>query len=411
MHSTTRFKRAAAIASQSLATTALLAVSAFPQTPQAPSAAQPPSQTSSDSARISALAHRVLDAGLKANSLEGDDLKPWHLKAQYQIVEDGVPKPVPGTVEEWYTGPNQWKRAYQSPEAQLTGAEWSVTRTAHYHAKPKTEDGFDASRLHLRIIRPVVAPLYQAGYIKPEYDLEIGRVNAPGIVLKCVSVANAARYAEPANPDFALPTTCFDPDSHLRLVMAGDTTIQFDDIQMFQDRAVARDVKVIVHGQLNAEIKVSVLEPLAASDFDLVKPPSNAIAEPYSIEPGNPTPESVFEVGASIPIPPEGFPFHGTVSVPVILQKDGSVKINRDGPKDWTREDVVDAVARAVVKWKYKPYLLDGQPIEVGLTIHYVVDGKPFVQSYNRPKNAPPPTPGPTPTTSPATATPGLARN
>jgi hypothetical protein len=407
MHRTNFFKQPAAVAFLSIGAASLLAISTFAQAP----AAAPAAQASPDSVRLNALSRHLLEEGQKANSLQGDDLKPWHLKAEYQILEQGVPKPVPGTFEEWYAGPFQWKRAYTSPEAQLTGAEWAASRTAHYHAKPKTEDGFDASRLHLRVTQPVVAPLYQAGYIKPEFSMDIGRVNAGTVVLNCVSVANAARYADPNNPDFILPTMCFDPDKHLRLVSSGDTSIQFDDFQMFQDRAVARDVKIFVHGQLNAAIKVTLLQALSPSDADVVKPPSNAVAEAYAIEPGLPMPESVFEVGASIPIPPDGFPFRGTVSVPVILQKDGTVKINHDGPRGWVRQDVVDAVARAVVKWKYKPYLLDGQPIEVGFSVQYVVDGKPFVPSYNRPKAAQAPAAIPTLTTSPATATPWMARN
>ena len=384
MHSQNISKRPAAIAFLSLLAASLLAASAFPLSPSA----APAAQASADSAKLSALARQVLDAGIKASSLQGDDLKPWHLKAEYQILEFGVQKPVPGTIEEWYTGPFQWKRAYSSPEAKFTGAEWAASRTARYHAKPKTEDGFDAATLHLRIARPVVAPLYQAAYIKPEYDLDIKRGTSNGIVLTCVSVANPGRFADPGNPEFILPSMCFDPDMHLRMVSAGDTTTYFEDFQIFQGRAVARDVKVVVNGQLNAAIKVTLLEPLAPSDAKVVTPPSNAVAEPYSIEPGLPTPESVFEVGAAIPIPPGGFPFRGPVSIPVILQKDGSVKINHDAPKGWVREDVVDAVARAVVKWKYKPYLLDGQPIEVGMSVQYVVDGKPFVPSYNRPKPA-----------------------
>lgn len=411
MYSTVRFKQHAVAAHLSLLATCLLTASASAQSPSTAPAVQPPSQASSDSARISAFAHHFLEAAFKVNSLQGDDIKPWHLKAEYQILESGAPKPVPGTVEEWYAGPYQWKRAYTSPEAQLTGTEWSVSRTAHYHAKPKTEDGFDASRLHLRITSPVVSPLYQVAYMRPEFDLDAKRVTLSGVVLTCISVANPGRYADPTNPDFALPTMCFDPDMHLRVVSAGDATVQYDDIQLFQNRAFARDVKVLVHGRLTAAIKVSVLEPLASSDTDLVKPPSNAIAEAYAIEPGLPRPESVFEVAASIPIPPDGFPFRGTVTVPVILQKDGSVKINHDGPKDWAREEVVDAVGRAVVKWKYKPYLLDGQPIEVGMTIQCVVDGRPFVASYNRPKNAQPQAPIPTLTTTPQTATPWMARN
>jgi len=218
--------------------------------------------------------------------------------------------------------------------------------------------------------------------------LDIKRGTSGGVLLTCIAVANPSRYADPANPDFILPSMCFDPDMHLRMLSAGDATIYFDNFQIFQNRAVARDVRVLVNGQLNAAIKVTLLEPLAPSDADLVKPPSNAIAEPYTIEPGLPTPEPVFEVGASIPIQPDGFPFRGTVSVPVVIQKDGSVKISRDAARGWMREDIVDAVKSAVVKWKYKPYLLDGQPIDVGISIQYLVDGKPFVPSYNRPKPA-----------------------
>jgi hypothetical protein len=387
MLSASHCKLPAAFSSLSLVGAVFLTASAFAQAPSAAPAAQAATQASPDTAKLTALARQVLEAGFKASSLQGDDVKPWHLKAEYQMLEFGVEKPIPGTFEEWYTGPFQWKRVYTSPEAKFTGAEWDASRTARYHAKPKTEDGFDASTLHLRIARPVVAPLYQAAYIKPEYDLDIKRGTSGGVVLTCVAVAHPERYANPGNPEFILPSMCFDPDMHLRMISAGDATIYFDDFQIFQNRAVAKSVKILVNGQLNAAIKVTLLEPLAPSDAKVVTPPSNAVAEPYTIEPGLPTPESVFEVGASIPIPPGGFPFRGSVSIPVILQKDGSVKLAQRSP-DWTRQDVVDAVKSAVVKWKYKPYLLDGQPIEVGFSILYFVDGKPFVPSYNRPKAA-----------------------
>jgi hypothetical protein len=48
----------------------------------------------------------------------------------------------------------------------------------------------------------------------------------------------------------------------------------------------------------------------------------------------------------------------------------------------------VDAAEIAISKWKFKPYLVDGQPIEVGFTVIYNLD-KPFVPSYNRPKAKP----------------------
>jgi hypothetical protein len=53
----------------------------------------------------------------------------------------------------------------------------------------------------------------------------------------------------------------------------------------------------------------------------------------------------------------------------------------------------MDAIKNAISLWKYKPYIVDGQPVEVGYSVAYIVDGKPFVPSYNRP--APPTSSGP----------------
>jgi hypothetical protein len=47
-------------------------------------------------------------------------------------------------------------------------------------------------------------------------------------------------------------------------------------------------------------------------------------------------------------------------------------------------QDVTDAVDNAVSRWKYKPYLVDGSPIDVQYTVMYLIDGKPFVPSYGR---------------------------
>jgi hypothetical protein len=49
---------------------------------------------------------------------------------------------------------------------------------------------------------------------------------------------------------------------------------------------------------------------------------------------------------------------------------------------------VKDAAEDAINHWKYRPYLVDGQPVEVGYTVYYNLD-KPFVPSYNRPKAKP----------------------
>jgi hypothetical protein len=178
---------------------------------------------------------------------------------------------------------------------------------------------------------------------------------------------------------------CFDTDLHLRLTVAGNTTVQFEDIQMFQNRAVARDVKVIESGTLIAEMKVTLLEQVATVDADLLKPAKDAIFEPYLIEAGQAQPEAVYEVAAHIPLSADLKPFRGTFVVPVVIHKDGSVKAKPEEAMIWDLH-LKDALVDAINRWKFKPYLVDGLPVEVAYNVAYTITDKPFVPSYDRPK-------------------------
>jgi hypothetical protein len=371
-----------------VAAAVVLCTFASAQDAQSPATASPAPPVS---AKLSGLAHRVLEAGLKTNALGGSDLKPWHIKVSFQLVQLGATKPVGGTFEEWNAGQYQWRRVYQGAESNMNGAEWSASKIERYQSKPP-RGGFERYLLNLRVARPVIDPLYQAANIGQDFELDVKRINTAGLSLNCVLVVDAQRYAPDANPDYLFPTICFDTDHHLRLTSTSDTMVQFDDLQPFEERVVARDVKVIFKGSLIAEMKVSVLEPWAAASVDQVKPAKDAIAEPYTIEPGQPRPESVYEVGASVPLQPNGMPFLGMFPMAILIHKDGSVNA-RTGEVYVLNQGLRDALVSAVDKWKYKPYLIDGQPVELATTVFYVLDGKPFVPSYERPKDAVPSAP------------------
>ncbi len=350
------------------------------QTPEA----QPDAHHLPVTAKINLLAHKLLAAGLKSNALAGDDLNPWHMKLDFQLIEPWSPKPVSGSVEEWYIGPYQWRRVYEGGTPNLNGSEWSVSKFEHYQTKPG-RSGFSYCALNLRVSRPVVEPMYQAANIQPDYDLEVKRVNTAGIALNCISVVDPKRYAEDTNPDWLFATSCFDNENHLRLTVAGDTSVQFDDLQPFQGRTVARDVKVIQKGNLIAAMKISLLEPLTSPSADLVTPSKNAIAEPYIVEPGFPAPDPVYEEAVHIPLTPDNKPFIGVAVVPVLIRKDGTVKVREDEMGN-SYQALRDALVNAISRWKYKPYIVDGEPVQVGYTVRYTLDGKPFVPEYERPK-------------------------
>jgi hypothetical protein len=348
----------------------------------------PDGHTPPVSYRIDVLAHRLLAAALKSNGLSGDDMKPWHIKVDFQMLNtDTTPKPVSGTFEEWFAGPYHWRRTYKSSEPSWNGAQWSVSKIERYQAKARHVD-FDENLMTLKVGRPVVDPLHQAESLTPQDDLKIQRTTTAGIVLNCTSLVSSPRLPQGAKPESFVPTMCFDPDLHLRLIKSEDTLVQFDDLQPFQGISVARDVKVIDRGRLLAEMKVSLLEPLDTANQALLNPPRDAVRQPYLIEPGDPHPEPVYEVGVTIPLLPNGQPYRGDVDVPAIIRKDGTVKIQH-AAGDSFMQDVFDAVYGAVARWKFKPYLVDGQPVDVQYDIHYNVDGKPFVPSYDRPKPAP----------------------
>lgn len=355
----------------------MMAQSAVPATPDSH---QPPV-----SAKLNALAHRVMQAGLQSNALTDEDPAPWHIKIDYQMRYRTSPKPVSGSVEEWHTGPYQWRRTYTSSEPSLNGEEWSTSRTEQFLAK-RGMDAYTHHFMTLRVTRPVLEPLYQAANIKPDYEMRVFRTTTAGVTLNCTAVVDGSRYAD--TPDYIFATTCFDTDIHLRLTVAGDTSVEFDDVQMFQKRAVARDVKVIQNSNLLAEMKVSVLEPLASGNSADMLPPKDAIVEPYSVEAGFAVPEPVYQVAAALPLAPNGKPFMGRVPVPILIHKDGSVKVQR-GEMNGIYPVLADAMENAINRWKYKPYLVDGQPVEVAYGVVYPIDGKPFVPEYDRPKPKP----------------------
>ncbi|HEX3570589.1 MAG TPA: TonB family protein [Acidobacteriaceae bacterium] len=75
----------------------------------------------------------------------------------------------------------------------------------------------------------------------------------------------------------------------------------------------------------------------------------------------------------------------GTVMLKAVISKDGSVgKLTVvSGPKE-----LMQSAIEAVSQWKYKPYLLNGQPVDVETTINV---------NYSLAESAPNPTPNPTP--------------
>lgn len=313
---------------------------------------------------LNANAHAIFDKGVQLNGLTAKDMQPYHLKATYEIYE-GDPTPEAGTLEVWSTGRDQWKRTYSGKK--YSGTEWSATATERYQAK-EPKEGFDHAKLDLRVGVPSTNPLFQAVSFKPEFEFSGGLMTNP-VPMTCIMVAGNQ------NPGNQLPTYCFDADNHLRLVNTPDTAFQLDDYQVFQNRAIAKDVKVIFNHRLTAEIKVALLEPLSPADAAMVKPGTNAIPQPWSRISGDPKLVVVKQAGAMYPMKAAEQRALGTVYVNAIILKTGKVKIKGATGNPYLTQSASDAIQ----DWKFQPYKIDGQAVDVEAMIPYTFDGKAFI--------------------------------
>jgi hypothetical protein len=338
-----------------------------------------------NSSDLNQQARHLLDVALKSNGLIAPDVKPWHLKVDFRLplnFKDG-PKSFIGSMEEWSAAPYRWRRTYKSEWPSWNGSEWSVSKVDRFAKKDGQKELEDYS-LMFHIVRPLIDPLFQTANIKPTDELIVRKVDVGNLALSCVSLSAKSAAERGKKPEWLVPMMCFDGEAHLRLIRSEETLLRFNDIQTLDGRAVARDIAVTQPGQAPVEIKVTLLEPIGSLDEGLLKPPPDAASRPYVIERGMPKPVSVYEVGARLPSMPNGMPRISNLLVPVFIQKDGTVRLQREVGDDNPLAATFKAVYKAVAKWKFQPYLVDGQPVEADYYVPYAIDDKPFVPSYQR---------------------------
>lgn len=345
--------------------------------------------SSLDSARLNQQARDLLAVAVKSNGIVGPDVKPWHMKIDFKMplnFQEG-PRYFKGSMEEQYASQYRWHRTYKSEWLGWNGSEWSASKVDRYTKKDGLKELEDYT-LMFHVVRPLTDPLFQVAHIKPTDELVVKKMDMGNGELNCVSLSPKSAAERGKRPEWLVPMMCFDGETHLRLIRSEESLLHFDDIQMIQGRAIARELTVDEGGRTSDQIaiKVSLLEPTESIDEGILKPPADAVLRPYIVERGMPKPVSVYEEGAHITQVPNGLPFSGSFLVPVFIQKDGTVKLQRDVSDDSGYGPTMKAIYKAVSKWKFQPYLVDGQPVEVDYYVPYLTDGKPFVPSYQRPR-------------------------
>jgi hypothetical protein len=200
------------------------------------------------------------------NGLEGGNIKPWHLKATFQLYNDDGKPSEQGTYEEYWAGPHKYKRIYISPS--FTQTEWAIENGHHY----RTGARYPRPHLLALVRSQLLAPLPSEEEINnasfTQYSVKIKKAT-----YSCVSVKRKIEGLKDV-PAELFPTYCFDNATlALRISMSpgGDQSIA-NGIASFQSRYLPRAVRVNSFDKPRLDIHMDSLIGLPSvipSDFDL----------------------------------------------------------------------------------------------------------------------------------------------
>lgn len=297
-----------------------------------------------------------------SSSLDDASLKPWHLKLSFQLFDSKGQATEQGTIEEWWRSPELYKTVYTSPSYTATEIH---TKDGLYGTKGAPS----APYLLDLVLREAVHPMPEERDIansKPDMQNEtLGQVP-----LDCVMLSEEIPGISHA-PLGLFPTYCFDHDADtLRLTSNfGSQLTVLNHVGNFQQRHVAIDQTTTLN-TVNAVI--GHIEALQGTtlDEDAFVPPGDF--DKVSLDPTKVSSGVIAGLVLSQPrpvYPPRAKELHITGAVVLYerIGRDGLVHslklLNAPDP------DLAISAIAAVRQWRYKPYLLNGQPTEVESTV------------------------------------------
>jgi TonB family protein len=292
------------------------------------------------------------------NSIDDAAMKPWHLKLSFQLF-DAKGKPTEkGTIEKWWIEPSKEKTVYTSPSYTSTEIR---TKDSFYRSKGTPS----APSLLELILRQTVHPMPSERDIAdtaPDLRKEaIG--NTP---MDCIMLAQRIKNVAYA-PLGLFPTYCFDRDKDsLRISYDfGSQLIVRNKVGAFQQRSVVVDQTTLQNSITEVSAHLDTLQSIVPNEDDFV--PS---ADMEKVNPNQVMVSSGIIAGLKIsgvsPHYPEtsrGNHTSGSVILRVLIGSDGHIhSLKVISTPD---ADMAIASLAAVRQWTYKPYLLNGEPVDV----------------------------------------------
>jgi len=298
-------------------------------------------------------------------------LKPWHLKATYQLYDDKGQPTEQGTYEYWWASPKVYRSTWTRPGA--THTDWYTADGKHAYEST----GGGLSFFEYKLQSSLLSPLPQSGDLDPakvrldREEVKLGNVKYPCIMVVPLMPQHGQVQIVPLG---LFPTECFDPK--LPVVLAsysfGTVATSFNKIAKFQGHFLPRELEFYEGKQKILSADVQTIDGILSTDAALTPSPT---AKFPSIE-KVPLAAGI-TVGMLLKKQPPIYPqdakdahASGTVVLQATIGRDGKIHDLRVVSAPWP--SLAASSLWAVSRWEYKPYLLNGEPVEVETTVNVI---------------------------------------
>jgi len=355
------------------ALSAVFAAAALAQTPSASTLA--PTQTPAP-ATLPTDPEALMRLISQSNGLRGDNLQPWHIRATWQTLDEQKQVADHGTFEEWWAGDKKNRSDWKSDTVDRT---FYATDKGTFLVKRKDATTWQYAAVQRLLTNPINVANGPNGMKEAFSVADLNQGNVP---LHCVFedqlwangnpvvVMGADHKTRPVEVRVCISGNL--PAARSQLMFDGGQTV-FNDIVRFQGQYLAKKIRSVGAGGVETGITVELIEPLkTVADADFT-PPSDAtlVPEGKTIT-VSPSVMAGARIGGRNPVYPEPAKsqrIQGVVVLQAVIRTDGTIGDLgvRSGPPE-----LQQAALDAVKTWRYKPYQLNGCPVEIETQINVV---------------------------------------
>ena len=307
-----------------------------------------------------ALTARLHDAEVDT-SIDIEGLTPWHLKIDVELFDTKGAVTEQGTIEEWWAGPTQHLVVYSLPtyKAKVLVNGGAIFRTIGIGSVPS---------MLTTLLDQAVHPMPSDSDVR-ESAPELQKENFGKVSLDCVMLSQPFKSLK-VFPMGLFSTYCFDPgkDTLRASYDFGSQTILRNAIGIFQKRSVAVNVTVDSRHTKVASGHISALNTMTIDPAQFVKTDELEAAGISARLSGGVMAGAILT--KTQPIYPESARMahiSGAVVMRAIIGRDGHIL--RLQLKSAPDSDLAISALAAVRQWTYKPYTINGEPVEVDTTI------------------------------------------